>query len=79
MRSTWTDARLDDFAAHTARRFDDLENRMESGFNRVDQELRAVNVRIDALQRAIIQVGGGMIAAFLALMAAVLGLVATQL
>jgi hypothetical protein len=38
-----------------------------------------VNVRIDALQRAIIQVGGGMIAAFLALLAAVLGLIATQL
>jgi hypothetical protein len=52
---------------------------MESGFNRVDEELRAVNVRIDALQRAIIQVGGGMIATFLALMVAVLGLVATQL
>jgi hypothetical protein len=69
MRSTWTDARLDDFAAHTARRFDDLEHRMEEGFNPVDGELCAVNARIDALQRAIIQVGGGMIAATRGLLA----------
>jgi len=64
-RATWTDERLDDLA-----------RRMDDGFNRVDADLRAVNARIDALQRTMVQVGGGMIAAFLA---GFLGLIATQL
>jgi hypothetical protein len=72
MRATWTDSRLDDFTAQTERRFDNLERRMDDGFS----ELRG---EIGSLQRTIIQVGGGMIAAFVALMAAVLGLIATQL
>ena len=72
MRSTWTDSRLDDFAAQADRHFDNLERRMDDGFS----ELRG---EIGSLQRTIIQVGGGMIAAFVALIAAVLGLIATQL
>lgn len=64
-RATWTDERLDDLA-----------RRMDDGFNRVDADLRAVNTRIDALQRTMVQVGGGMIAAFVA---GFLGLIATQL
>jgi hypothetical protein len=56
MRESWTDARLDDFAAHTDRRFDavdrrfdavdqrfdSLERRMEDGFDRVNADLRAL-------------------------------------
>lgn len=79
MRSTWTDSRLDDFAAHTDRRFDAIDRR----FDRVDQEIRGlrselhdeiggVRAEIGALQRTIIQVGGGLIAA-------VLGVIVTQL
>ena len=64
-RATWTDERLDDLA-----------RRMDDGFNRVDADLRAVNARIDALQRTMVQAGGGMIAAFVA---GFLGLIATQL
>jgi hypothetical protein len=75
-RATWTDERLDDLA-----------RRVDDGFNRVDADLRslrtemtgridALGVRIDALQRTVFQVGGGMIAAFLA---GFLGLIATQL
>jgi hypothetical protein len=64
-RATWTDERLDDLA-----------RRMDDGFNRVDADLRAVNARIDALRRTMVQVGGGMIAAFVA---GFLGLIATQL
>jgi hypothetical protein len=79
MRSTWTDSRLDDFASRTDRRFDDLEHRMESGFARVDHEFREVRGEIGALQRTIIQIGGGMIAAILGLVAALIGLIATQL
>ena len=56
----------------TDSRLDDLNGRVDEGF----RELRG---EIGSLQRTIIQVGGGMIAAFVALMAAVLGLIATQL
>ncbi len=41
-RATWTDERLDDLA-----------RRMDNGFNRLDQDLRSVNVRIDALEGRI--------------------------
>ena len=60
-RNTWTDSRLDD-----------LSRRVDVGFARVDADLREVNSRIDALQRTMIQIGGGMIIAMV-------GLIATQL
>ncbi len=61
MRQSWTDDRLDD-----------LSHRMDEGFNRIDGDMRAVRAEIGALQRTMIQVGGGMIVA-------ILGLVLTQL
>lgn len=82
MRESWTDARLDDFAAHTdkrfdavERRFDSLERRIEGGFNRVDAELRALNGRFDALNRTLLKIGGGVIGT---LIAGFFGLIATQ-
>jgi hypothetical protein len=65
MRSTWTDSRLDDFAVNTDRRFDTLERRIDEGF-------REVRGEISSLQRTIIGVGGGVIAA-------IMGVIATQL
>lgn len=65
VRESWTDARLDDFAAHTDQRFDSLERRMEAGFSEV-------NTRFDSLQRTLLQLGGGIIVALI-------GLIATQL
>jgi hypothetical protein len=61
MREAWTDERLDD-----------MSERMDRGFDRVDAELRALNGRFDALQRTMLQIGGGVIAALV-------GLIATQL
>ena len=80
--STWTDARLDDFARRVEERF----NRVDERFDRVDERLNrlegridgridSVNDRIDALQRTMIQVGGGTIAAILATLITV---IATQ-
>jgi len=60
-REAWTDERLDD-----------MSRRMDAGFARVDEELRAVNARLDGLQRTMLQVGGGVIATLI-------GLIATQL
>jgi hypothetical protein len=64
-RATWTDERLDDLA-----------RRVDDGFNRVDAELRLLRTEVNALQRTMVQVGGGMTAAFLA---GFLALIATQL
>jgi hypothetical protein len=69
MRESWTDARLDDFREETARRFDTLERRMDSGFDRID-------ARFDALQRTLLQIGGGLIAT---LIAGFFGVIVTQL
>lgn len=51
----------------------------DSRLDDLNGQLREMRVEIDALQRTIIQVGGGMIAAFVGLTAAVIGLMATQL
>ncbi len=68
MRKAWTDERLDDLAA-----------RVDRGFDRVDRDLRDLHLRIDSMQRTMIQVGGALTAGVLGLMVAVLGLMATQL
>lgn len=64
MRSTWTDSRLDD-----------LNGRLSELGDRIDHQ----SGRIDALQHTILLVGGGLFAAFVAVLAAMLGLIATQL
>jgi len=70
MRSTWTDERLDDFAAHTDQRFDAIDKR----FDRVDHEVATLrtemNARFDSLQRTMIQFGGSLIASFAGLVVA---------
>lgn len=64
MRSTWTDSRLDD-----------LNKRVGEIANRLD----GLSSRIDTLQHTILIVGGGLFAAFVAVLAAIIGLIATQL
>jgi hypothetical protein len=79
MRDKWSDERLDDLNG----RIGELGRRMDQGFAWVDADLREirsemnarfehVEARFDALQRTMLQLGGGMIAALI-------GLIATQL
>jgi hypothetical protein len=86
-RMTWSDERMDDFAAHTYRRFDavdrrfdSIERRMEDGFKKVDEDIGGLrtemNQRFDALNRTLLQIGGG---AITALIVGFMGLIATQL
>lgn len=49
MRESWADERLDDFAAHTDRRFDTLERRVDNGFNRVEERFQRVDKRFDKI------------------------------
>jgi len=68
----WTDERLDDLNGQVR----DLGRRMDMGFSRVDEDLRALrfetrseiaelraetNARFDALNRTLLRIGGGAI------------------
>jgi hypothetical protein len=64
MRSNWTDKRLDDLADRVGG---------------IAADVRRQSDRIDALQHTIITVGGGLIAAMLTLVAAMLGTMITLL
>lgn len=85
MRSTWTDSRLNDFKDRVDLRFDEMNGRVDNLSSRVDDLARRMDAgfarldgRIDALQHIILQVGGGLVAAFIAMLAAMIGLIATQ-
>jgi hypothetical protein len=75
MRSTWTDSRLDDFAANTDKRFDKLEE----AIGEVRAEVIGVRGEVHALQRTIIQAGVAMFAALVGVIVTILGVIATQL
>lgn len=79
MASGWTDERMDDLKAQV----DDLGRRMDAGFREVREEMsahqRETNSRIDSLQRTMIRFGGAMVAALVGLIATQLGLILTQL
>lgn len=76
MRESWTDARLDDFAAHTDKRFDAVDRRFDSLERRMEDGFKALNGRFDALNRTLLQIGGGIIAT---LIAGFFGVIITQL
>jgi hypothetical protein len=64
-RAAWTDERLDDLA-----------DRVERGFDRVDRDIRDLRVdmtaQIEALRQTMIRIGGGMLLGFISVLAAIL-------
>jgi len=75
----WDDGRLDERFRAIDQRFDGVDRRMDEGFARMDAGFRELNGRFDSLQRTLIQIGFGFGAALLALIAALIGTIATQL
>jgi hypothetical protein len=78
-KMTWADKRMDDFAAETKRRFDEVDRRFErvdQRFEQVHKDIAGLQVemskRFEALNRTLLQVGGGAVVALL-------GILATQL
>jgi hypothetical protein len=67
-QSSWPDSRLDEFR-------DQVSENLRQLSERVDHQ----SDRIDSLQHTILVVGGGLFAAFIALLSAMIGLIATQL
>jgi len=68
MRESWTDERLDDLRQEVR---DDFR-RVDERFDRVDARFDRIDDRFDALQRTLLGTGG-------AIVAALLGVIATQL
>jgi hypothetical protein len=57
----WTDERLDDLA-----------NRMDAGFARVDADIRELRAEIGGLRLTLLRVGGGIMIGLVGVIAAVL-------
>ncbi len=61
MRVAWTDER-----------FDDLANRMDAGFARVDADIRELRAEIGGLRLTLLRVGGGIMIGLVGVIAAIL-------
>jgi hypothetical protein len=68
----WNDRSLDERFLQIDQRFDQLERKVDDGFARTDAGFRELNSRFDAMQRGLIHTAGVMIAALI-------GLIATQI
>lgn len=75
-RETWTDERLDDLSRRVDNGFAELGGRIDRQGALLSERIDRQGERIDALQRTMLQVGGGMIASILIGAA---GIVATQI
>jgi hypothetical protein len=73
MRESWTDERLDDMRQEMKAGFARVDGEMKVGFARVDRDIKdlrtEMNQRFDALNRTLLQIGGGVVAALIALVA----------
>jgi len=79
MRSTWTDSRLDDFASRTDSRFGELNDRVDSLSERMDEGFRELRGELSAMQRTMVQTTVALVVAMLAAFGGMAGLIATQI
>jgi len=76
MRESWTDERLDDFRAETARRLDGIDAKLEKIDGRFERLETRIDEKFDRLHQVILLFGGGSIVTFVVGFA---GLIVTQL
>jgi hypothetical protein len=73
MRESWTDERLDDMRQEMKAGFARVDGEMKAGFARVDGDIKdlrtEMNQHFDALNRTLLEIGGGVVAALIALVA----------
>ena len=58
--------------AWTDERLDDLANRMDAGFARVDADIRELRAEIGGLRLTLLRVGGGVMIGLVGVIAAIL-------
>ena len=85
MRQSWTDERLDDFRGEVNRRFDEVDGRVDSEWQRIGDSTQ-VNGRLDSIddrlagfQRVLLQAAVAFGVGLLGVLAALIGVIATQL
>jgi hypothetical protein len=64
MRESWTDERLDDFRAETARSFDKIDTRFDKVDARFERMEARIDEKFDRLYQVILIFGGGSIVTF---------------
>ncbi len=70
MRESWTDERLDDLNHKVDAGFDRIDRRFEridQRFDRIDERFERMNDRFDALHRLLVQSAGVLLAALVGL------------
>lgn len=71
----WNDGRLDELGE----RVDDGFGEMRNEFTGVNQRIEHLGERFDAMQRTLLQIGGGILVALIGVVATLIGLIATQI
>ena len=72
MRQSWTDDRLDDLSRHMDQRFDNVDGEIATLRTETQESNRELRAEFNALNRTLLQVGGGVVVALI-------GLLVTQL
>jgi len=70
--SAWTEERLDDLSQRMDAGFERVDRRMSEGFERVDTDIRELRGEIRGLNATMLRVGGAIMAGLVGVIAAVL-------
>jgi hypothetical protein len=76
-REKWTDERLDDLNQKVDKGFEETKTEIREGFARVHADIRDLNARFDALNRNLLIGAVAIIAALIGSNAALIGFVAS--
>jgi hypothetical protein len=75
MRESWTDERLDDLNAKVDRGFDRVDDR----FNRIDERFERMEQRLDGIYRLLLWFCGIVVVALIGMIGSLVGVIVTQL